>query len=250
MKVLTEEDIKWKGKEYYESLKPKFNRGKINALYEKTYRQPYSIGYVSKLFRRLKPCSYEDGYNKYLKSGYDEINQERKFRGRTVDELEDLAIKWKEESHSRMPVSMFYDALILHAVVETVYGNIMEGRAEEIYRRHGFEIIESSEEDDRNGGIDFIAKKGEQTLLVQVKPHTFFYNKEDIRKDRVSMYHKMEYGIEKYPGATYAIMIYNKKEEWLSKDGRFNFRYSELTDINGISLVNVDEMTGVDGNNI
>ena len=242
MKYLNEEDTKFKGPEHYYSLKKRFNRPDINDWYEKIYRQPYSIGYVSELLKKFRPKDYENAYDMYVVSGIVDTDLPKDKRGRTKEELEELALQWKERSGVDLPLVDFYDALVLHAVVETYDGLLMEFKAMEMYEKFGF-ITEGTDGDtDRSCGIDFVAKKDDKTLLVQVKPISFFRGeKPDLVSDRVAVITtKHRLGLEKFPDSSYTYMIYDKEKKWLNKDGRFNFRYSELVDERGKMKVNID----------
>lgn len=238
--LLSDEDTKWKGRDHYYNLKRAFNKEDINTLYEKIYRHPQSIGYVSELFKRLKPVSMENAYDAYILSGILDTDLPREKRGRTKEELEAIAVDWKRKTGSKMPLCDFYDALVLHAVVETVIGNLMESRAEEAYRLFGFEVEKTGGDEDRSLGIDFKAKKDGKIFLVQVKPETFFMGRKDsLVHDRLVMFDKMKAGIAKYPGGVYTIMIYNKDEKWLSDGKRFNFLYDELIGPDGYAIKDV-----------
>lgn len=246
MKILTEEDVKWKGKEYYHGLKERFNKPEINDWYEKIYRHPQSIGYVSNFFKKHRPTSYENAYDLYTLSGILDKDEPKIYRGRTKEEIEELAIEWKEKSGSSYPLSEFYDAIVLHAVVETVYGNEMEGVAKDKYRKLGYQVEEPICEDDRKMGVDFIAKKDGKTVTVQIKPSSFFMGrKADLVKDRVEFFDKIKRAVKKYHPDIFSVMIYDKErnKKWLTDGGRFNFRYEDLVTIDGSVIADINKMT-------
>lgn len=240
MKYLSDDDVKFKSLERYLSLKKRFNKPDINDWYEKTYRHAKSIGYVSQFFKKNKPSSFENAYDLYTLSGFLDTGLPKEERGRTKEELEELADRWKADCGVDLPLVDFYDALVLHAVVETCFGIIMEKKAQEAYQCFGFVTTETSGDDDSGCGIDFIAEKDDNTILVQVKPISFFLGrKEDLRKDRWVVWLKHERGLEKFPGATYAYMIYDNDGKWLKKDGKFNHHYEELVNKNGEVIANI-----------
>lgn len=244
MKILTEEETKWKGIDHYYGLKRYFNKPPINDWYEKIYRHPDKIGYVSAMLKKWAPSSPEQAYEMYLESGLKDTENEGRDRGRTKDELETLAIEWKAKSNSSRPLSEFYDALVLHAVVETYFGNCMEEQARTEYERHGFKTNKTDGYDDRTNGIDFIASDGDKTFLVQIKPVAFFFGmKPDLVSDRIMMFNKEKNAKEKYGGSIFAYMIYNRDGKWLSKDGRVNFVYSELVGKDGSVIADINEMS-------
>ena len=241
MKFLTDEDTIFKGVEHYTKLKKRFNKADLNDWYENIYRHPYSIGYVSELFKRLNPKTMEEAYDGYIVSGILDTELPKTKRGRTKEELEEMAIEWKDHAKSDIPLVDFYDALILHAVVETCLGMIMERQAEKMYQGAGFTIEETDGMDDRTLGIDFIARNGDKVFLVQVKPISFFRSdKPDLVSDRYAVWDKHKKGVEKYPNSSYAYMAYDPDGLWLCKGGRMNFRYGELIDQYGRPKVNID----------
>jgi len=244
MKYLSEEDTGFKGLEHYESLKKRFNKPDINDWYEKIYRHPQAIGYVSAFFKKNKPSSFENAIGLYHLSGILDRNLPITDRGRTKEEIEDLAIDWKAKCGVDLPLVDFYDTLILHAVIETVFGYLMEGTAAAAYRERGFDVKETDGYDDRSLGIDFIATKDDTELLVQVKPISFFRGeKPDLVKDRVTTWSKHKAGLEKYPKASYVYMIYDPLTKWLKHNGKFNFRYEDLITEDGKAKTSIDDKT-------
>jgi hypothetical protein len=243
MKTLTEDDIKWKGTDYYYGLKRYFNKPPINDWYEKIYRQPKSIGYVSELLKKWKPSSPELAYSMYLESGVVDADLPEEKRGRTADEIESLAIEWKEKSKGKRPVSEFYDALVLHAVVETFFGNYMEDIAAAEYEKRGYETRRTEGWEDRTLGIDFIAYKDNKTILVQVKPVSFFQGaKSDLVRDRIAAFQKENMAKEKYGTSIFAYMIYNREGKWLNNNGRMNFLYCEMVGPDGSIIADINKM--------
>lgn len=244
MKYLSEEDTGFKGLERYDTIKKRFNKPDINDWYEKIYRHPQAIGYVSAFFKKYKPASFENALDLYYLSGIRDKDLPITQRGRTKEEIEDLAIDWKEKCGVDLPLVDFYDAIILHAVIETVFGNIMESTAATAYRNRGFDVEETDGRDDRSLGIDFIATMDESKLLVQVKPISFFRGeKADLVKDRVTTWKKHKMGLEKYPEASYAYMIYDPQGKWLKSKGKFNFKYEDLITEDGKAKTSIDDKT-------
>ena len=120
MKILTEEDVKWKGTEYYNSLKSKWNDDKYGLYWQKKYQCRPSVGAMVYLCETWKPESYEDFFNMYISryEGSDKIH-----RGRSLEELEEIAINWQNDvGDFETPLSEYFDAIILHTVVETYVG--------------------------------------------------------------------------------------------------------------------------------
>ena len=246
MKILTEEDVKFKGKEHYYSLKRYFNKPSINDWYEKIYRSAKCIGYVSSLLKKFAPSSAEEAYEKYINSGINDKDKPLIDRGRDYEELEDMAIQWKSLSGSDRPLVDFYDAIILHAVVETYYGNNKESAVSNAFNHFGFDITNTKGQEDSTFGIDLVAKKDENTFLIQVKPKSFFYGmKEDLVKDRAKVWGMQEKGKKKYgPNAWYIYIIYDGDTgKWvMNKKGKCTFRYEELVDRDGRVIVDMNKL--------
>lgn len=247
MKILTEEDVKFKGDEHYYSLKRYFNRKFIIDWYEEKFRPAKSIGYVMQLMERFAPTSSEEAYRLYIESGFNEKDRELEDRGRDYDEIEEMAIEWKTLTNDSHPLVDFYDTLVLHAVIETYDGYIKEKAVKDALLTNGYEVSKPSGKDDSELGIDLIAKKNIDTFLIQVKPHSFFYRtkKGDLIKDRKRVWRAQEKGLKEYgPRAWYRYYIYdNNTKMWvLNKDGKCGFAYEDLVDKNGNVLVNISEM--------
>lgn len=241
LKELTDEDVKFKEIKRYTDLKRRFNKRDINDWYEKTYRHPQSIGSVSNFFKQLNPKTLEEAYDGYILSGILDTDKKPEDRGRTTEELEALAMAWKKDCGVDLPLVDFYDALVLHAVIETCLGMIKEREAQSAYTSSNFTIKETDGYDDRTCGIDFIADDGKKKFLVQVKPDSFFRGKKkDLVQDRIMAWTKHELGKKKYPGASYTYMVYDRSGKWLKRNGRFNFRYWELMGKNGLPVVDID----------
>lgn len=239
MKILTEEDVKFKGSERYYSLKRDFNNiSCLNILYNIHFKPSKKIGYVSELLKRLGPTTVEEAYEKYIESGNNERHLPLQERGRTYDELEEMAIKWKEMSHVDKPLVDFYDALVLHAVVETFDGNGMENIVRDAFIAAGFKTRRTNGKEDAEYGIDVVAEKGDQKFLVQVKPKTFYYPAPDndtLLDDRKSMWEKEVKGKEAFgQDFIYQYYIYDKPKfgnsGWIinKKTGNCAFVYTDL----------------------
>ena len=255
MTILTEEDVKFKGKEHYYSLKYDFNRPYINDWYEKIYRSSKCIGYVSSLLKKFAPSSVEEAYEKYISSGINEKDRPLTERGRDYDELEQLAIQWKNLSGSERPVVDFYDALILHAVVETYFGNNKEGAVASAFNHFGYDTTNTKGEEDSQFGIDLVAKKGDDILLIQVKPKSFFYptKKKDLLDDRAKVWDMQKKGKAKYGShARYIYIIYDSDTgKWVCNGGgKCTFRYEDLVDKYGNAIVDMKELSKRETDNL
>lgn len=238
MKILTENDVKWKGPEHYNSLKGKWNDDKYGKPWKRYAGKP-SVGAMVDLCETWKPSSYEDFYNMYI-SRYE--GNDRLHRGRSLDELENIAINWQKDCGDfETPLSEYFDAIILHTVVETYAGTEFEKKAVRCLEEHGFEAVHGTDEEDSSMNIDYkIYKDGKLKYFLQVKPISFIVSpRSHTFEDRVNAFEKHEIGNEKYPGVPYYYLIYDaSKDKWIynPNENRCLFKYEELVRKNGLPL--------------
>lgn len=244
LKFLTEEDIRFKDLSHYLKLKRTMNREPYSKPWATKYQGRPSIGSCMYLCKELKPVSYEDFYEKYVRSGYewafkDSGDRKSTLRGRTYEELEDIAVRWKEDCPSSdYPLSTFYDAIILHAIIETFMGNKMEMDARCVLHENGFTTEDVTDDEDAKMGIDFkVCKDGELKYLMQVKPLRFFIStNRDTNNDRRNVYNKQKDGNSIYPDVPYKYLIYDTLDaQWIynPNTNRCLFDYEDLVSING-----------------
>lgn len=247
MQYLTEDDIKFKSIEHYNSLKAYFNRNDVSKPYEDKYKWASSIGYVSGLMKRLKPTSLEDAYRQYLESGRNEKHLNPVSRGRDENELEAIAKKWRDENGLyERPLVDYYDALVLHAVVETYEGYKYEQPVMDALMGAGFDAEWPDKGDDGKYAVDIIVKKHGCRIHVQVKPLSFFTGMKDHTKnDRVGIWDKMKAARKKFGDVIYRFVVYDKQTGlWVinENEGRCSFNYGDLVDDRGKFLKNGREM--------
>ena len=238
MKLLTEKEKKFKGVEHYKNLKRRFNQNDVNASYNKTYKLPEYIGYCMRIFERLEPTSYEDAFKKYTESGYD-TNFDSLNRGRTKEEIVAIAKKWMEECpDSKLSLVDFYDAMILHIVVETYDGYLREKQVKDALKQVGADIETVSGDEDVKMAIDVKAELNGNTFLIQVKPISFFVGgmtNKPLNDDRKALSRKERRAREKYGANTYfRYLLYDSFDtgEWIVNEekGKCSFSYDELLD--------------------
>lgn len=248
MKYLTDEDVKFKGEAHYNALKQKFNSDVISELYEKKLKFGESIGYVSALMKKFAPTSLEQAYDSYIVSGIIDSDLPRTQRGRTAEELEELAIEWHDYyGKGDIPLVEFYDALVLHAIVETYVGYSFEAEAKRMLDENGFETSWASDYDDGKYAVDIIANKDGRRYFIQVKPVSFFVsNRGHTTRDRRRIIEAMVNAVHDFGDITYKYLIYDKNTKmWLvnEKDGRCAFDYSTLVGLNGEPLSDIKKLT-------
>lgn len=240
MKILTEEQVKFKDVKHYYSLKNRFPRGSVEYnRYEDKYRGPRSIGFVSALFKRLRPQTYEEAFEMYINSGKNEKHRLITERGRDYDELEALAIEWKDWSHSNFPLVDFYDTLVLHAVIETFDGLRKEEEVYKAFQGLGYDVTYTEGKLDSDLGVDIVASKGDKKYLVQVKVMSYFFGKTPrLPKDRAHVCSEEAKEGRKKAFGEDAIFV------WYIYDGRTGL-WAENDD--GTSAFSLEELMNPDG---
>lgn len=240
MKYLTEEDIKWKGEEHYNSLKSKWNDDKYGEPWQKKYAGKPSVGAMVWLCDNWKPKSYEDFFNRYIT---DYHGDDRLHRGRSPEEIEEIAVNWqKDVKDFDTPLSEYFDAIILHTVVETYVGTDFEKKAVKCLSEHGWAAVHGTDEEDSSMNIDYkiYDKDGVLRYFLQVKPLSFVVgNRNHTFRDRVNAFEKHEIGNKKYPGVPYYYLIYDGyRNKWIynPNENRCLFKYEELVRKNGNPL--------------
>lgn len=239
MLFLTKDDVKWKGIEHYVSLKKKWNDDKYGKHWQRKYSGKPSVGAMVWLCDTWKPNSYEEFYEMYI-TRYD--GSDRLHRGRSLEELEEIAYNWQKDSNDfETPLSEYFDAIILHTVVETYVGTDFEKKAVKCLEEHGFEAIHGTDEEDSLMNIDYkIYKDNELKYFLQVKPISFIVSdRAHTFKDRVNAFEKHSIGNEKYPGIPYYYLIYDGyRNKWVYNPDkkRCLFKYEELVRKNGLPL--------------
>ena len=241
MKFLTEEETKWKGIEYYNSLKKDWNDDKYGKYWQRKYSGKPSVGAMVWLCDKWKPNSYEDFFNMYITkyNGNDRI-----YRGRSLEELEEIAINWQKDCVDYgKPLSEYFDAIILHTVVETFVGVDFEKKAVQALESTNRYIAErGTDEEDSAMNIDYKVFNLDHKLLyfIQVKPISFIVSdKSHTFKDRVNAFEKHKKGNEMYPGVPYYYLIYDAyTNKWVvnPNKNRCLFEYHELVKSNGEPL--------------
>lgn len=248
MKYLTENDVKWKTLDDYLYAKNKL-KGKIpSQVWRDKYSCRKSIGSCVHLCNKFKPKTYEEFYEKYLKSGAEDIMLDKKFRGRTVDELEQIAYNWKTDvGDNNTPLSVYYDGVIVHAIVETLQGVKYENELINQLVSSGYTVEHGSDAEDSEMGIDIkVYKEGGLKYLLQLKPISFIVSKRpDTKRDRVEAFRKHKKAHDKYPNVSLYYLIYNKwTDNWIvnASNNSCFFKYEELVDADGKPLKSEKEL--------
>ena len=242
MKILNENDVKFKDLSTYLDLKGPMNREPYSIIWRNKYSGRPSVGSCMWLCKHLNPSTYEDFFNKYVESGIKDVWKDRygkksSGRGRTLDELEEIAINWRADCGNPPDLDLctFFDAVVLHVIIETFMGKDKELEARDILEGNGFITEDGTDEEDTEMNIDFkVYKDGELKYLMQVKPVSFITSSNrDTKNDRIEAFKKHENGHKKYPGIPYYYLVYDASNGlWIVNEdkGRCLFEYEELVD--------------------
>lgn len=218
---------------------------KIMKIWNDNFAPAKSIGKCSTLISKLQPETCEEFFYSYVKYAQNNSDQPIKDRGLTVEELHELAKKYKSMSEYQCPSLDFdentylFDA-ICHIIVETFDGRSKERDIIRRLKELGFDVEVAGDDFDRMYGIDIICKKnGKIVMGIQVKPHTFLTSsRKDVGEDRKRLYQKYiktknELGIETY----YVVYDSSSKDvvHWLTNiNGKICFKINDLFEKNGI----------------
>lgn len=250
--------LRLKDKEYYNSNKKTFNT-KYNKIWKQIAGRPF-LGSCSYLFRKYKPTSYQDFFDKYVNDsdtyGYDSITcRGSEHHGRSIEQLNRLAELYHKRCNDKdITVDMCFDDIVNHAIIETYDGHQAELIVMKAIDSTGKYYTEPCEDDiDARYGVDIIVKNkenGKISNLLQIKPITTFlgtYNSSLI-EDRKNFFNKQNelndymYNIGRgdeirnIEFMCYDKQHYDRTKEilFLTENGRMRFNLSELCDLNGM----------------
>jgi hypothetical protein len=252
-------EIHFKTLKEYQEVKEKLK--KYNRAW-KLYAGKKYVGSCSFLFRKYNPRTNEEFFSDYFKDGITGDPLEKIERGRTMDELWDIAEKYKQRAFdleinnedkdivSSIPLENFVDDCIVHIVMETLVGQTREREMKEALESWGYEVVYGDEDEDYKMNIDLIAKKnGIIKNLIQVKPNTTFISNgwashQSIVEDRARFFEKHKEGNIRYGGIPYDYYIYHSRNElremennglWHKnpKTNAFSFKLEDICFLNG-----------------
>ena len=239
---------KIKPKSHYEALK-RNTHFYLDEIYKNNYAPRRKIGSCTYLFNELKPTSYQDFFEKYINFLQ---NDDKKFRGRSIEEITEMAKDFQETAIKKYPDNKliqkmtfedFFDLLVLHIIIETYDGHIAENYFKKMYEDNGFEVTEPNENDDAVMGIDFIIKTNDKIHFIQVKPRTFATSTSSTGYDRANHFRKEELIKEKYgESASLEFIFYERgndendiKPYMVNKSGKIRFSLSDVCYPNGLT---------------
>lgn len=212
----------------------------------KKYSGRTFVGDCSYLYKKLKPTSYQDFYEKYTKDGEESTEVDEKKRGRTYNEIVELAKKYREDvGDYQVSLEDYIRDIYMHVIIETYDGQKIEEMVSSYIESKGFEVSRCSGDKDALKSIDLEIKKNGNEDRIQIKPISFFNGNRNLslRDDRKRIY---ENAVELYKeeGKVLYFIIYeiNDKREcrFVTKpNGKITFKYDELfNNLRGVLFTN------------
>lgn len=216
---------------------------KYNTQWKK-YAGRNHIGDCSKLFQRLRPTSYYDFYVKYTKDGEETVSNRKEMLhyGRTEEEIEELAKKYREECNDySYPLEDYIKNVYMHTIIETYDGQLREDQVNQMLSNLGYTYEKPKGDEDAKLGIDFkVYKDGKLSFVIQIKPKSFFmgYKNKSLLEDRMAAFKKADMVKEKLGVSTF-YMIYVPDDDgnigWCCENGKLCFDLTRLCNrANGI----------------
>ena len=252
--------IKLKERSYYEELKSKIGK-KHCTVWRSISGRPY-VGNCSYLYSVLKPESYQDFLDKYIKFvNPNEVSlsklKKNEFYGRSIEDLERLAKHYQKLANDdNFTLEEYFDDIICHVIIETFDGHKAEKELINILTEHGFEVEETEGVMDAEFGVDLIVKKnGNIKEYIQVKPiSTFVRSNPSLIADRGNFFLK-QYKLNEFTKNhpifitkdiifmmyDYQHLIKTGEVLWFYKDGKVKFKLNELCQTNGQTLVGIED---------
>lgn len=221
-----------------EFYKTKQTLWKFNSIWKKfSYRK--WIGDCSYLYKKFKPQSYQDFYEKYIHDGTVNKNTDIRYRGRTEEEIYQIALKYRSLSDINIDLDVYIKNIILHTIIETYNGQKIEETIEEYIKDKGYNVTRCYGDEDAEFGMDLKVFNDKQKFAIQIKPLSFFKgNKnESLINDRISAFVKEQKCYEKYHMKIYYIVydiLKDSKFKLLKNDDKILFRLAQLCYRNGI----------------
>lgn len=212
--------------------------GVISKIWHDTFAPSNRIGNCTNLYRKHKPVSHRDFYEKYISYATSHPEERINDRGLSYEELLSLAERYKKTSEERTGVSYdlstyFYDA-VCHIIVETWNGQRLEREFMQFLRMLGYECGKFDGRIDAEYGVDIkVTRSDGRISAIQIKPISFFKsNRWDVQRDRISLCKKYEAAKENLGIKTYYAVYAKDKEtgdvKWIKNGDGYRFRINEL----------------------
>ena len=222
--------------EISEFIKAK-QRLRIYNKYWKKYSGRIFVGDCSYLYKKFKPTSYQDFYEKYTKDGEESTEEDVKRRGRTYEEIVELAKKYQEDvGDYDISLDYYIKDIYMHVIIETYDGQKIEEMVSYYIEGNGYEVSQCSGDKDAIRSIDLEIKKKNREDRIQVKPISFFNGNRNLslREDRKRIYENAVKLYEDEKKILYFIIYEideNRECKFVAKEnGKITFKYDELFD--------------------
>lgn len=254
--------IKLKERSYYENLKSRI--GKKHCVTWRNIAGRCYVGNCSYLYALLKPIDYQDFFNKYvdyinpLEKGENKLKKNELY-GRSIEDLERLASHYKKlTGDDSFTLEEYFDDIVCHVIIETFDGHKAEKELINILTQYGFEVEETEGLMDAEFGVDLIVRKnGEIKEYIQVKPiSTFVRTNPALLCDRSGFFLKqlkLDEFTENNPEFKkrdiiymlydYQHLIKTGEVLWFYKGDQVKFKLRELCQVNGQSLVKIEDFS-------
>lgn len=226
------------------------NTKKILRKYNMIWRQFSGrefVGDCSFLYKKLRPVSYQDFLEKYTNDGKSNNSISNKKRGRTEQEIIELAKKYQGMANKDIPLEIYIMNVYTHVIIETYDGQRIEEYIEDSIKNNNNAIVKRCYgKYDAEYGIDMIVQVPDKKFALQVKPVSFFNgnNNESLIKDRAYAFIKEKKCFHNLNLHTYYMIydIINDKSCRIYMNGdKKLFKLETLCNSNGIIKCNINE---------
>lgn len=243
VKYLNEEVGKWQGTTKYLEAKRLLSDPKNSSVWRNKYASRRSVGSCVYLCDMFQPTSYQDFYEKYIQSGEDDSTTDVRFKGRTLDEIEEIAKKWHDDVGDGVhSLETYFYGVIVHVIIETFQGAAHEQAAMNQLQKAGFKVSKGTDDEDALMNIDIKVsdKDGNLKYLLQVKPLSFITSyRSDTVLDKINAFEKEKMAKIAYPSVQLFYLLYDAAtDKWIFNvdKGRCTFAYEELVKPNGLPV--------------
>lgn len=230
------------------SAKNKLRKNKtISDIWRIHFSPSNKIGNCTDLYRKLKPETTKDFFEKYVKYAQENKGLKIRHRGLTMEELIETAEKYKklseEATMAKYDLSIYYYDMLCHIITETYYGQHRESEFSDFLEGLGYKCGKFEGWVDTRYGVDIkVTKSNGKESAIQIKPATFFYsNRYDVQKDRINLCVKYEEAVKDLGIKTYYAIYTNDEQTgetlWLKNGDGFRFKINELFDYDKNDIV-------------
>lgn len=213
--------------------------GEISKVWMTQFSPKNKIGNCTNLFRKLKPTSPEDFYEKYIKYAEEHHTLPVKERGLTYEELLLLAGQYCNAGNAHSKVNyeadMYFYDMLCHIILETWEGQRTEREFSRFLEKLDYKCDHFDGEVDATYGLDIrVRRKDGKVSAIQIKPMTFFLsNRPDVVEHRRLLCKKYERTYEDMNGLKTYYAVYCKDKQtgeitWVKNGDGFRFKINEL----------------------